>query len=343
MKKNALLIFTAVCVLLAGCTPKQPVPDPASSPETTAPSGLSETTAPAETDAEPESETAAAGTTEAADSSAAEPQSSAAEASAAEDSAAESAPFSLDQIYDENFAALRCSGRIIARDGLNLRSAPDAASVKLMTMDPETEAEILGFVRNGDVSDCNNRWLKLRVNGTEGFALAEYVAAECTTPAAELSEQERGTLGMILYYQALHLYPDYHRHGGPLGTYTDQFREGYCRVLSESTLCGPLCLENLKKEFYRYFSAGIEQDLDLCYTEDSGKLYVMVGYGDNVALDYVQPALMTKQSDTELGYDITVHHYPEFADADFPEWDHDTFRIVYEDGVWKTAEIKEEY
>ena len=343
MKKNALLIFTLVCVLLAGCAPKQPVTDPALSPETTAPANLAETTVSSETETALESETSAAGTIAAADNSASEPQSPAAETSSAENSAAESVPFSLDQIYDENFAALSCSGRIIAKDGLNLRSAPDAASAKLMTMDPETQAEVLGFVRNGDVYNSDNRWLKLRVNGTEGFALAEYVAAECTTPAAELSEQERGTLGMILYYQALHLYPDYHRHGGPLGTYTDQFREGYCRVLSESSLCGPLSLENLKKEFYRYFSAGIEQDLDRCYTEDSGKLYVMVGYGDNVALDYVQPAFMTKQSDTEFCYDITVHHYPEFADADFPEWDHDTFRIVYEDGVWKTAEIKEEY
>ncbi|MBP0968398.1 MAG: SH3 domain-containing protein [Oscillospiraceae bacterium] len=342
MNRRIALFPAAVCLLLSGCGTEKPVP--AANGSSAEPVALTDETT--DFTAETTAALSAADSVSDAVVSGIEMQTTAAsQAGAPESSTSEpenTVPsFDLEQIYDENFAALRCTGRVIARDGLNFRTAPDAGSAKLHTLEPETEVEVLGFVRSGDVYDYNNRWLKISFNGQEGFALAEYIAVECTTPASGLSEQERGTLGLILYYQSMHLYPDYHRHGGPLGTYTDQFREGYCRVQSNAS--EPLTYDHLIKEFHRYFSRNMDNYLDECYLEDGGNLYVMVGYGDNVSLDYVLPDIMTGQSDTALDYHITVHHYPEFADADFTEWANDDFRIVYEDGSWKTAVMKEEY
>ena len=337
MNKRFALIPAAACLLLFGCGTDQPAPAANVSPAETTAATAETTESAAETTAE--SPDSAPVTTAGAQPASADSQAAPESSEAVPENAVSN--YDLEQIYDENFAALRCTGRVIARDGLNFRTAPDVNSASLQTLKPETEVEVLGFVRSGNVYDSNNRWLKISFNGHEGFALAEYIAVECTAPASALSEQERGTLGLILYYQSLHLFPDYHRHGGPLGTYTDQFKDGYCRVLWDAS--APLSLDTLKQEFFRYFSRDMENYLDECYLEDSGKLYVMVGYGDNVALDYVLPDIMTGQSDNALDYHITVHHHPEFADADFTEWANDDFRIVYEDGAWKTALLKEEY
>lgn len=356
MKNSIRILLAAIlCALLAGCGINQPQ-QPESLPSfdinvadlvagTTAPPQIIATgTIAGDASAETVTEAAAANADgqPAADSSTASPEGS--------DSAEVPAGvqrgdgYDMTQIFDaDHFAACICSGTVTAPDGLNLREAPGTGGRKITLLEDGTEVEVLGLKVSGNLYDYNDRWLKVRADGQEGYALAEYITAECSTPAAQLSEQERAALGTILYYQAMHLYPDYHRTAGPRGEYLDQFRDGFCRVVTKGSTGDPLTLANLKKEFHRYFSADCDNYLDECYIEDMGKLYVMVGYGDNISTDYVMPDRMTAQSDTELKYDILVHHHPEFADENFPEWDHDTFRLVYEDGVWKTAEIKEEY
>ena len=347
MKQGIRILTAAVlCTLLTGCGKEEPQ-QPESLPNydinvadllngTTAPPQIIATgTLAAESSSETVTE-AAAESDGAATESKADPQS---ESSADAPEPAQNGGYAVAQMFDDNhFAALSCTGTVIAPDGLNLREAPGVSGKKITTLDDGTALEVLGLAVSGNLYDLSERWLKVRADGREGYALAEYIAAECTTPLSSLSEPERAALGTVLYYQALHLYPDYHRKGGPRGTYTDQFKDGFCLVSSDIKT-----LADLKKEFHRFFSVNCSDYLDECYLEDGGNLYVMVGYGDNVSTDYVLPDSMEQTDDNTLSFSITVHHFPEFADTNFPEWDSDLFRIVYEDGAWKTAVIKEEY
>ncbi len=356
--KNSIRILTAavLCALLAGCGKEQAQPQSDESVpvyEINVADLIAGTTAPPQIIATGTiAQDAAAETVTEAAVTDADGQPAAGSEAAQENPASAEIPaevqsgdgYEIAQIFDaDGFAAVSCTGTVTAPDGLNLRESPGTGGKKITLLEDGTAVEVLGLKVSGNLYDLNDRWLKVRADGQEGYALAEYIAVECSTPAAQLSEQERAALGTVLYYQAMHLYPDYHRHAGPRGEYLDQFKDGFCRVVTKGNANDALTLENLKKEFHRYFSADCENDLDRCYIEDMGKLYVLVGYGDNVSTDYVLPNRMTAQSDTELKFDILVHHHPEFVDEEFPEWVHDTFRLVYEDGSWKTAEIKEEY
>lgn len=232
-----------------------------------------------------------------------------------------------------------CKGTVQAPDGLNLRSEPNTASKKITLIKDGTAVDVEGIVLTGGIRDYSKRWLKVKSGSNEGYMLAEYVNCTCTTKPEELSTENRIALGTIFYYQSMRLILDYQRQGGvPNLKHTNKYdTDGFDQLSPAMTLA------KLRESFRRYFAADYPDDFEECYKEKNGYLWVITGYGDNVMLDYVELDRLEKQEPDALTYNVTVHWFNLAEEADFTEFEEMPFRIVYENGSWKTAEMKSLY
>ncbi|MBQ3940314.1 MAG: SH3 domain-containing protein [Oscillospiraceae bacterium] len=249
---------------------------------------------------------------------------------------------SISTLVDGGYVAkLRCTGTVQAKSGVNLREKPGTSSKSLRKLKDGTKLEITGLTAAGSVTDFESRWLRVNAGGQEGYVCAEYVLAECSTPLSALSGEEIGALGILMYYQGIRLYLIYQREGGlNAGGMTETFdEEGFCRLKPDG-----MTLAQLRTELHRWFTADFQDDFAEVYREKDGALWIMTGYGDNVALEYTIPEKLTGKTDTELNYEIRAQWFPDF-DAPLTDTKSTTepFKLRYEDGKWKIAAITQLY
>lgn len=245
---------------------------------------------------------------------------------------------SIGTLLDGGYTAkLRCTGTVSASDGLHLRKAPGTSAESLKKLKDGTKLEITGLAASGAFTEFGNRWLRVKAGGQEGYVCSEYVNAECSIPLAQLSGEEIGALGILMYYQGVRLYLTFEREGGiSAKELTDEYDGEFCRVKPDG-----LTLAKLRTDLHRWFTADFPDDFDTVYREKDGALWVMTGYGDNVALEYTIPEKLTARTDSTLTYEIRAQWYPDFdmndAKTEYP------FVLRFEDGAWKIAEIKQLY
>ena len=232
-------------------------------------------------------------------------------------------------------AQLRCTGTVNPNN-VNFRDKAGKNGKQLKQFKKGTALEITGITANGSVTDSANRWLRVKANGQEGYVNAEYVNAECKIPLSQLSGEEIGALCILLYYQTERLDMIFRREGGlSAQEVTDELdQEGYARVKPDG-----LTIEKLRSDYRRWFCSDYKDDFDQLYREKDNALWVMTGYGDNVALEYTIPEQLTGKTDDTLTYQIRAQWYPEFdMTMDGSNTNNHTFTICYTDGVWKVKE-----
>lgn len=251
--------------------------------------------------------------------------------------------YPIDQIFrGGKVANISCEGTVFAPDGLNLRQKPSASSQKIKLLKDQTKLEVTGITLAGSIHDYEQRWLRVRAGSDEGYVLAEYVNCKCSEKAENLTEENRAALGVILYYQSMRLYLDFQREGGvPRMTHTQKFLQNgnYMQLTPKG-----MTLKKLKENFHSYFAKSYDDSfIDECYVEQDGYLWSVTGYGDNVMLDYVELDRLEKQEPNALTYNVTVHWFNLAEEDDFTEFEEKPFRLVYEDGCWKTAVMESLY
>ena len=352
---NRICCIAAAALLLTACgesgssaaEPKSETTTAALSAETTTDASAATTTAAVTTD---DSQTAASSETttdagsDTAASSAATTTTAASTTEAQQTTAAavSNEPVAFGNYFRVNqVLPVSCKGTVQAPDGLNLRSEPNTTSKKITLIKDGTAVDVEGIVLTGGIRDYNKRWLKVKSGSNEGYMLAEYVNCTCTAKPEELSTENRIALGAVLYYQSLRLYIDFEREGGvPNLKRTGKTNEEGFEKLEPKCSRAKL-IENFHSYFAKDFS---EEFLNNCYHEETdGYLWVATGYGDNVMLDYVEIDRLEKQAPDALTYNVTVHWFNLAEEADFTEFEEMPFRIVYENGSWKTAEMKSLY
>ena len=236
-----------------------------------------------------------------------------------------------------SFAATRAKGKVVAKDGLNLRAEPSMTGKKVTLLKLNTEVDVTGIYVTGQLSDYEKRWIKVKSGNNEGYVLAEYLDVQCSLPAEQLSCPERAALAVILYYQGMRLHVYFHREGGSPG-YTHAQKsdsEGFQQLLPKG-----LKLADLKANFHKFFSKSFTNELDDCYREHDGYLWVATGYGDNVLLDSNTLEKVTEFGEKLIRCTVKVHwrNLDENPDA-YEEWEENLFDLVYEDGFWKISEM----
>lgn len=236
-------------------------------------------------------------------------------------------------------AALSCSGLVFhSPEGLGLFAEPDDTAELRATLQNRTDVEVLGMRAAGSLHNRADRWLHVRADGQEGYVHAANVAVQCSTPLSKLNEAERGTLGVLMYYQSLELFLRFQREGGTIsdGTTGEDDGVGFDRLAPDG-----ITFAQLMDAFHEYFVEDYDDRFAECYREDDNALWVITGYGDDVLLDYTELYTMTGQSDDRLTFEARVHWYTDIVETE--EWTYDPFEIVYTDGVWKTAVMVPKY
>ncbi|MBR5405302.1 MAG: SH3 domain-containing protein [Oscillospiraceae bacterium] len=245
---------------------------------------------------------------------------------------------SIGTLLDGSYVAkLRCTGTVCAHSGVNLRKAPGTSSDTLKKLKFGTALEITGITAAGSVTDYEGRWLRVKAGGQEGYVCSEYVNASCSIPLAQLSGEEIGALGILMYYQGQRLGMYFEREGGYFATdKTEEYSGEYCRLKPDG-----LTLAQLRTEMHRWFGKDYQDKLDQYYIEKDGALWVMTGYGDNVALEYSIPEKLSGRTDNALSYDIRAQWYPDFdMTQDGSNQTAYKFMLKFEDGAWKIAAIE---
>ena len=248
---------------------------------------------------------------------------------------------SIGTLTEGYVAQLRCTGTVYASDGLNLRKKPGTASEKLAKLKNGSKLEITGITANDSVTDYNNRWLRVYANGQEGYVLAEYVNAQCSIPLSQLTGEEIGAMAVLFYYQAERLDMIYRREGGlqAQGLTEEYDSEGFARVKPDG-----LTIEKIRTDYHRWFTADTQDDFDQLYVEKNNAVWVMTGYGDNVALEYAIPEKLKERTDNSLTYEVRAQWFPEFdMTMDGSNTNLHDFELVYTDGVWKVDDFKAIY
>lgn len=257
-------------------------------------------------------------------------------------------PQDLEKIFGKKTTEIDLPGKgtVNLEIGLNLRKTPETSGVKLSRLEDGQEVEILGVaVSNNDLTEWQNRWYHVKVGSLDGYASAEYIAAEFSQPAEQLTDAQLGAMDIFLYYQYQYLYLLFTREGGMLseGTSSSESSGEYVKVLPDG-----MKLADLNAQFYKYFSKSkfenvlTEGDAPF-YMEKDGSLWVLGGYGDNVMLDYTKP--ITLEAEENGTMTVTSRQYFNTALLEEGEEDHaDTaFQLVYEDGIWKCAGMTSVY
>lgn len=245
------------------------------------------------------------------------------------------APISLENtVAVGKEVALSGTGRVIAPDGLNLRSKPSADGEKVVLLTDGTQIEILGMVLSGKPKRFDdNRWYHVKANGKEGYANAEYVAAKFSQRVSELSKEQLCAMTTFLYYQHQTLAELFFFRGGFDARGRDE-KDSY--LIDEEAIRmlklkpDGLKLDAIKESFYEYFfKRYYSSQLDRYYAEKNGKLYVAkdcrVYEGENLDDSMYR---IFEISDTEIKALV------KFAgDENFPR----SFCLSWTDGCWKIS------
>ena len=251
-------------------------------------------------------------------------------------------PFSVQELLERGETVpLRCSGSVYTMaydsDGTDLFETPGGDTEPIAHLADGRELEVTGICVTGALWNWTDRWLMVKIDGLTGYVLADDILVQCTWRASQMTEEERAALGAVLYYQSMTQYLLFQRWGGTIadGFTGDYSLEGFDRLKPDG-----LTVAQLRDAFHMFFTDDFPDDFDECYREEDGALWVITGYGDNIALDYTVPYQLTEQSDERLVFDTKSHWYIEIADT---EWEYYPFEIVYADGLWRTAVMTELY
>ena len=280
-------------------------------------------------------------TTAAAESSAAQSETTLTEQTKAQDLPIDQPVDILAIVKPNTTNPLNCTGTVFAKSGLNVRLTPSKDGKILTLLKDGTKVKIKGLTVTEEPYFWESRWYQIEYNGQIGYVSTSYVVAVCTTPAEKMTVQERATLGTALYYQADYLSSDFHRGASVMGaSYSDEYDDtGYCRLKPDG-----LTLDKLRKEYQKYFVPQASDNLAEYYIEKDGSLWCLTGYGDNVAVAYVEPCVMTKQEEKELSYLVKTHYNTAvFEPEEHAETEDFAFSLVYRDGVWKVNTYTPQY
>ena len=250
--------------------------------------------------------------------------------------------YDLRKIFTPNSTnPLNCTGTVHAKGGLNLRKSPSKDAQRITLLKDGTKLKITGFTVTENVYYWDSRWYQVEYNGQTGYVSSEFVTAVCTTPAERLSVLERATLCAAMYYQAQNVHGDLCRGASMLGaSYSDEFDDsGYTRLKPDG-----LTIAKLREEFHKYFAKSYADDFDEYYYEKDNALWCMTGYGDNVAIEYIEPSMLTEQKDKELSCTMTLHYNTYvYQPEDGSTTDDEAFVLVYEEGAWKVYAYTPQY
>jgi len=172
------------------------------------------------------------------------------------------APIDLtDTLQKGRETALTGKGRVVAPDGLTLRDKPSQDGKKLLSMPHGTEVQILSGTFSSDAvkSFDDSRWYRVKVNGKEGYANAEYVMAKFDRRVSEMTQEQLCAMTCFMYYQEQTLLQLYFYRGGVEATGRDDSDrlynddpDAYYEYLAAVTP-KTMTLDSLKASFYEYF------------------------------------------------------------------------------------------
>lgn len=329
---RALSAAAALMLLLTGCAGASSAPESSLSsaadsvqtaetpeqtaPETSAPEQTSETQNHSETDAQTEAQTDAPQTTE----------------SAAEQPDADAAAAFLQS---RETVALRGRACINAPDGLRMRKEPDTSSGVLATCRHRSEITVTGFRLTDSPEKPLSCWLAVEANGKSGYVCADYAAVQITERPDALSARQKAALGVLMLHQSERLWRVFTFRGGlsAAGTGTESDDNGYCRLRPDG-----LTLSRLKQEACAYFTEQFSDSIAGNYDEHDGTLWAIPEVPDNPAFDYQTVTALRSEDGGTLTFALRYQwNVPD--DAEF--WDQPEdgeFSLIYEDGVWKTAD-----
>lgn len=248
-------------------------------------------------------------------------------------------------LYDE--ISLKGTGRVHASSGLKLRQTPNGKQITSLA--DGSDVEILGVKIDGELSKATSRWYKVRANGKEGYACAEYIAAKFTQKPDELTSQQIAAVSGMMFYQQDYLFTLFAYDGGFKGIGFDSndtvtsSDEHFERLLPKN-----LKLSEIYNDFYQYFSKQYHENeltdrklegggsMHYLYEKD-GKIYRNTGYGDNTWFKYAAPDTVKTAAGTEIvmtGRWYCENGYNENEELGFTPV---TVSLVYEGGYWKVG------
>ena len=258
----------------------------------------------------------------------------------------------------ETSADLAGTGYVHAPSGLRLRDKPSTKGKQLSTLKNGSTVEILGVAASLDneyeydnepTSFNQKRWFRVKADGKEGYANADYIAAKFSQSPAELSLRQLRVLTAFMYFQGQTLFMKFARDGGFKGTgqnSSDSFSndDGLYEQMQPSSLK----LSDIYEDFYTYFSKTYNKDIlspskegeAKYYIEKDGKLYTNTTFGDIgtwLRFDTAGTILQDGVSDTEIKAQAFWGYQDGYHD-ETPD-----YTLVYEDGYWKIGKLAHLY
>ena len=234
--------------------------------------------------------------------------------------------------------ALSGSGVVFARDGLNLRSQPTASSQKLALLKHGAAVKVKNAVCAAVKKHTPECWYQVEAGGKTGFISAEFAAVSFDTPVSAMDDTQRSALGILLFRQAYKLNWYFTQEGGIAATaYLTQKEdaEGWIPLEPKG-----LTVEKLLADYRKYFAMDFPYDINNCYREKDGTLYVMDEHPENPYVDYEELAFLTAATDDSLTYRTRAQWYTTGEFVMVTENDgvtEDDFVLNYTDGIWKIA------
>ena len=274
-----------------------------------------------------------------------------------------SLPLALNNLFDyEKSADLAGTGIVRAPSGLRLHEKTSVNSNTITTLKDGTAVEILGVAATLDTeydydtepnSFNQRRWFRIKADGKEGYASADYITAKFTQSPAELSKRQLRILVSFTYFQAQNLYIKFARDGGFGGrglNAADSFTNDqgtYQQVQPDS-----LKLSDIYDEFYQYFSKNYHQDIlnqrpagkPAYYIEKDGKLYANTSFDSHTKwLDWDDAGAIIENgiTDTEIKAKASWRYLYDYKKDQYGNalWVEPEYSLVYEDGYWKIGKF----
>lgn len=242
--------------------------------------------------------------------------------------------------------SLGITGKVIAKDGLNMRSAPTEKSNIVKLLPDNSKVTILS------AADCfqdgiveRNNWLLVSNGGQKGYVCASYIDISLTKHDLDFTPQQWYALGAVLYQQYFwDIFPlpmprsinlEFSDEMVELEGEEDVLECGVYSVLKPKSLT----LEKLENAFFQEFSKQNREDtLSKYYLEHDGKLLTLSGLGDAVWLDHLAVEEVTQITEDEVTFKVREYNNNSEIDSGIA-YDEYTFSLVYEDGAWKCGQF----